>query len=231
MAIFNVQMRVSSHFDCPTPISAAPANKGRHMVPLADARDAHCQVILTVGTRGVFVNRVAHGTYSGHVPDAPVLLTPTAEYAQCHAATGLTVRRVASGAVACVAGAAVMAAFVGAIAATLALAHALVPAAIGAITLHGVLVVGTPMVVGSAIWGLYDDQSQWALARARFGALAMMNEMADRARMHRTTADDDKWAADMVTQLTLGHDYVLSHAVMELETLRLARSTPQRKAS
>lgn len=229
MGVFNVERRVASSFVCPTPASAAPANRANRTLRDADLKTPHCEVEVVISTCGVFVDRISVGCYSGHLPDAAVMLQDTAVYAEGKAATGFSARRLASMLAACVLGAAIGVVAVSIGAGCLIIGNAALPTVFAAVTLHGFLLAAAPAAVIAGVAGACLDNAQWATAHRQFDALDSMDRMAARYRKDELLPDDERWTRSMYRRHVLGPDWVLSQAAMELESARVDHEAARAK--
>lgn len=233
MPIVDYETRISGRYDCPTPQSASPANKGQHALPAVwDMRRPHCVLDVILGTRGVASERTDWCWYNGHTPDSPVMLgaEQAAIYARGASATSCwgAKRLMAMGAALAV-GASLGAMAVSCVLGVISGVHWLNASWLVAVSARDWMVGALSWGAVGALMGAFCDWKDWSVAHARFAALHQMALAAGRLRSGLARPGDEEATDRMVRDHLAGGDWALQQAALELEALREAGAATQPK--
>lgn len=235
MPIVDYEARITSRFQCPRPQDAAPGEKHRHqLAAVYDTKTPHVRVDCVFGTRGMFVERVDHNWYAGHVPDAPVLLSPAQleTYRTAEAETGWGKKRVLALGAAALVGAALGLLATGAVLTVLSGLHIVFPAHFIAVTLVDWVVTIAAWSATGAIMCVTSDWLDWSRARGQFYNMRRMAECAVQLDANVRRPQEDADSAYLINFGRNSDNWTLQQAALELEAARArARLAPCQQSS
>lgn len=216
MAVVDCAVHLRSRFDCPQAQDAGPFTKRAHVVAdISKSQSSHCLLELALGTFGPSCEKVNVNFYTGHVPDAPVLLGPEQAkiYQMGVAKTGWGMRRLCAVGVAASVGCFIGAVVSGLSIGVLAVSHIVAPSLVGPIVWPAANLVAAAACTLAAFVMVKFESDEWSALRQQLQLLLQMATCQE---------GDAKAAAALVIKGQASSDWALQQAALELEGMTQA---------